>query len=82
MTDYYQETINEANNHILEISGELINIKMSQNSPKLIIENVIDESLSTLKKTEVKINHLIEEIESIENNDEKGNEDLFKTIID
>ena len=82
MTDYYQETINEANNHILEISGELINIKMSQNNTKLIIENVIDESLSTLKKTEVKINHLIEEIESIENNDEKGNEDLFKTIID
>ena len=43
---------------------------------------LIDESLLILKRTEDKINHLHEEIESMQNNDEKGNEDLFKTIID
>ena len=82
MTDYYQEQINEANNFIFEISQELVNIQSSQNSIKLTKDNVIDESLLILKRTEDKINHLHEEIESMQNNDEKGNEDLFKTIID
>ena len=82
MTDYYQEQINEANNFIFEISQELVNIQSSQNNIKLTKDNVIDESLLILKRTEDKINHLHEEIESMQNNDEKGNEDLFKTIID
>ena len=82
MTDYYQEQINEANNFIFEISQELVNIQSSQNNIKLTKDNVIDESLLILKRAEDKINHLHEEIESMQNNDEKGNEDLFKTIID
>ena len=82
MTDYYQEQINEANNFIFEISQELVNIQSSQNNIKLTKDNVIDESLLILKRTEDKINHLHEEIESMQNNEEKGNEDLFKTIID
>ena len=82
ITDYYQERINEASKLVFEVSQELINIEIGQNNrPKLEIDTAVDISLPILKKTEETINHLIEEIESIQNKD-KRNKDLIKKIID
>ena len=79
--DDYQERIDEASNFIYDISENLLENQINQNKNQEVLDNVIEASLSKLKKIEDTINDLFAEIEEIKNSD-KDAENILKDIFD
>ena len=79
--DDYQDRIDEASNFIYDISEKLLENQINQNKNQEVLDNVIEASLSKLKKIEDTINDLFAEIEEIKNSD-KDSENILKDIFD
>ena len=79
--DDYQERIDDASNFIYDISENLLENQINQNKNQEVLDNVIEASLSKLKKIEDTINDLFAEIEEIKNSD-KDAENILKDIFD